>query len=427
MTDPQIHIAEQASATLWQRWMAKWSSRWAFGYLVAMVFMALFAPILSNDQPLYVVVDGERYWPAFSSKTYGKGQNKAPWENRAAVEQEVRALIPYGPAYDPLYDAHKDLSPWGEQAIGVKKDSVLSLRNRHWMGTENDGQDVFAQIIHGSRLSLTVGLVVVGLASLLGLLLGGLAGYYGDQGPVVSRAGLWLAGLALPLVWFYGWHIWSWIFGEAKGLAGLGVLLFRLGLSGLLLGLFYALGSRWRKNDWLGRRFALPVDSLVSRLIEILRSLPVLLILLAFVALYRPGTLGIMVLLGVLAWPGIARLTRGEMLRVKGMEYMASAQALGLSNRRLLFRHAFPNVMAPIWPAIFLGMGSAMLAEAVISFLDLGFKDAPSWGRAIAASINHFDMWWVALFPGLFLFFTVLALNILGDALRDALDPFRKK
>lgn len=167
------------------------------------------------------------------------------------------------------------------------------------------------------------------------------------------------------------------------------------------------------------------VDMLISRLIEIVMCFPVLFLVLAVIAFLPPSIFNVMVIIGITRWTGIARYARGEFLRIKNQDYAFAARALGASDRKIIFRHILPNSLAPVLVSATFGVGGAILVEAALSFLGLGVQPpTPSWGGMLADAREFLDVaWWLALFPGVGIFLTVTAYNILGEGLRDASDP----
>jgi peptide/nickel transport system permease protein len=167
------------------------------------------------------------------------------------------------------------------------------------------------------------------------------------------------------------------------------------------------------------------VDDLISRFIEVVWAIPGLMFLIVVVTIFEPSTLTIFAALGLIAWPGQARLMRGQVLVVREMEYVTAAQAMGASTMRILFQHILPNAVAPMIVVATLGVAGAILTESTLSFLGLGVQiPNPSWGTMIDTGRNYTTTaWWYAIFPGLAIMITVLGFNFIGDGLRDALDP----
>ena len=174
--------------------------------------------------------------------------------------------------------------------------------------------------------------------------------------------------------------------------------------------------------------FSGKVDMLGMRLVEIFEAIPVLFLLLAFVAFFGRNIYIMMVIIGVTSWSGYARYIRAEFLKLRKQDYVQAAVASGLPLRSILFRHMLPNGVAPLLVAASFGVASAILAEATLSFLGLGPVDAPSWGQMLNQAVKSSVFnWWMAVFPGGAIFFTVFAYNLMGEAFRDAIDPTMSK
>jgi peptide/nickel transport system permease protein len=171
-------------------------------------------------------------------------------------------------------------------------------------------------------------------------------------------------------------------------------------------------------------------DTVLMRITDTFAAFPSLLLAVAITALCdRPSLTIVFFALGVVGWTGIARIVRAEVLTVRTHDYVTAARALGARRRRIMFRHVLPNCLAPIIIMATLSVGGNILGEAGLSFLGLGVQDPfPSWGGMLADSRGYFQhYWWTAAFPGLAIVLTVLAFNLLGDGLRDALDPRARK
>jgi peptide/nickel transport system permease protein len=167
------------------------------------------------------------------------------------------------------------------------------------------------------------------------------------------------------------------------------------------------------------------VDNVISRLIEVVITLPTFFLIITIVAMFQHGSVWlIMILIGLTSWPSLARFTRGEFLRVRNMEFVSAASALGFRNRRIIFRHVLPNAVAPVLIYTAFGIASAILTEAGLSFLGFGVPPTEvTWGSVLSDARNDIHAWWLAVFPGFAIFLAVVAYNLVGDGLRDALDP----
>lgn len=246
-------------------------------------------------------------------------------------------LAPYGPEVRSAYQ------PGGDMA-GI----LAPPSSAHLMGTDQYSQDVFSRLLYGARISLTIGLIAVGISVGIGTILGAMAGFLGGF-----------------------------------------------------------------------------VDGLIMRSVDVLLAFPRLVLLIAIVALFPLNFLVVVVALAFTQWPFTARMVRGEVLALREREFATAARALGFSRRRILFRHLLPNAMGPIIVLATLGVGNAIVLEAALSFLGLGVQaGVPSWGAMVAQGQDYLtDAWWIGTFPGLAIVLVVLAFNLVGDGLRDALDP----
>ncbi len=172
------------------------------------------------------------------------------------------------------------------------------------------------------------------------------------------------------------------------------------------------------------------VDQLVMRFTDILLAIPLILLLITAASLFRPSLQTTIVVIGVSSWPGTARLVRGQFLALKGQEFVTAARAMGANPARIMIQHLFPNTLAIIIVQSTIWLSYAIILEASLSYLGLGVQiPTPSWGNMLQDGQREllFGAWWLTLFPGLAIFLTVLSFNLLGDGLRDAMDPRHQK
>ena len=212
-----------------------------------------------------------------------------------------------------------------------------------------------------------------------------------------------------------GRDVWARLVYGARVSLAVGVISQSIALAiGVTLGLLAGFYGRW-------------VDELVMRLADVTLAFPTLLLLIAMVAALQPSMPVVFATIGVVGWAGMARLVRGQVLVVRQLEYVQAVRALGALDRRIVLRHVLPNVIAPVVIAATLGVAGAIMAEAALSFLGLGVQPpTPSWGAMIADGRDLSQLRnspWTSLFPGLAIGASVLGFNLLGDAMRDALDP----
>ncbi len=167
------------------------------------------------------------------------------------------------------------------------------------------------------------------------------------------------------------------------------------------------------------------VDAVLMRFVDMMLCFPTFFLILSVIAFLEPSIWNIMAVIGLTGWMGVARLVRAETLSIKERDFVAAARAQGAGDARIIFRHVLPNTLAPILVAATLGVAGAILTESALSFLGIGVQPpTPSWGNILTAGKDNIEYaWWLSLFPGLAILFTVLGYNLLGEGIRDAADP----
>jgi peptide/nickel transport system permease protein len=166
----------------------------------------------------------------------------------------------------------------------------------------------------------------------------------------------------------------------------------------------------------------------LMRFVDIMLCFPTFFLILAVIAMLEPSIWYIMMIIGVTGWMGVARLVRAEVLSLKSRDFVTAARVLGASDRRIIFRHILPNALSPVLVSATLGIAGAILTESALSFLGIGVQPpTPSWGNILTSGKDYIEFaWWLSLFPGLAILVTVLSYNLVGEAIRDALDPRRQ-
>jgi len=383
-----------------------------------LIWIAILNPFIAGDVPIYTKINGESHFPIGRQYlidlglVHKTGQYLDPdsWHEQQ-YDQAIFPIIPYSSGYRDRDNIHYT-SPLGPQKM--KKGQAW-----HWLGTDARGKDVAAGIIGGVRVALKVGLLSMLIALIIGLFMGGLAGYFGDDGLQLPISTIVLNGIALFLAVHFAFISRSYQLSlqDANGEFLKSVAIF---LSILLL--FNGLAKLLQYLPFLQKSVTLPLDMLVMRIIEVLNSVPGLLLIIAFAAIFSTSTLWpIILIIGFFNWTGIARFFRAELLKVRNMEYIQASKALGYSNWRILFKHALPNAIGPVIILVAFGIASAILAEASLSFLGIGSTGGQvTWGSML--NERNVRAWWVSIFPGLAIFITILILNLIGEGLKDAID-----
>lgn len=298
----------------------------------------------------------------------------------------------------------------------------------HWLGTDQIGRDVLANLVYGARTALLVSFPAMLLTTVVGLFLGSIAGFWGNSGFRIAFVSVGISIIVLALGFYYAIYIRQLAWTNAFQKGSINVLL-ETGKSSfifLLLGTGGWLVTKLLQWAGLTKSMLLPLDQLVLKLIEIIGAVPRILLILCLAAFAQPALLNIILLAALTYWTSIARLVRGEMLRVRELPYIEAGRVAGLAERRILFRHALPNALPPVVVAFAFGLGNLMSLEATLSFLGIGMPaEVPSWGRLISGIRSNFAAWWLLVFPTLALCATVLSLQVLAQFCLKLLYPFR--
>jgi peptide/nickel transport system permease protein len=263
-------------------------------------------------------------------------------KNKLAVAGGIVVILLFAISFLAPY-----ISPYDPAAIDVTA-RLQAPSKAHPFGTDQLGRDILSRMIWGSRISLKVGFVAVGIATAIGIILGALSGYYG------------------------GW-----------------------------------------------------VDSVIMRFVDLMLCFPAFFLILAVIAILEPSIWNIMIVIGVTGWMGVARLVRAEFLTLKGRDFVQAARAMGANDGRIIFGHILPNALAPVLVSATLGVAGAILTESALSFLGIGVQPpTPSWGNILTEGKDNISIaWWLSMYPGLAILVTVLGYNLLGEGIRDSLDP----
>lgn len=289
--------------------------------------------------------------------------------------------------------------------------------NKHFLGTDRLGRDVFTNTVYGFRTGLLISLLVMLPASLIGILMGGAAGYFGDTKLKISRATL----LFLPPALFLGWYACFYLAPHLTGSQTVPALTITAA-AGLLF--LFVSWKIVRKTVWWGTTLAFPTDTLVLRAIELCTSIPRFIVILALAAFFEPSVQVLATLAILTSWPAIARLARADALKITKAPFIEAAHAMGIPLNGVLFRYVLPNILPPVLVAFTFGAAGLMALESTLSFLNIGLPpELPSWGRTITGIRQNPEAWWLVVFPGLALSLTILALQTCGYYFLKSLRP----
>ncbi len=281
-----------------------------------------------------------------------------------------------------------------------------------------------AMLIHGSCISLKIGLFSALLACLIGLILGGISGFFGDNKFKLKRIQYLMGSLGLILGLFWAFVSRNSIIIQSFS-EGIISSLLQLSLSILIiLATIYSLifiSGYIKTGNWLQQETNIPLDSLIQRFSELFSTMPKILILLTLAAVFREKSVEMVIaIIGLTSWTGISRYCRAELLKIRTLPYIEAAQMQGMRSFGILFKHALPNAMGPVIIEIAFLISGSILAESSLSFLGIGVPvEVSTWGSILSEGRQDFDAWWMVVFPGLAIFITILLFNSLGQRLRS--------
>lgn len=367
--------------------MRRWAARVGLVWIAVMVFAAVFAPLLANSHPLLMKTEAGWSSPLLANLTPVDVLLLAAFVvivvllllHRVSVQRRVAAGLTVLAMVTPLcfwlveppmvtvYEKYRQMGAAGEIASAVYAPLPYSPSDRlrdqpnlrlsaptlaHPLGVTVNGADLLSNMIYGTRIALSIGFISTGIAVAIGIVIGGLMGYFS--------------------------------------------------------GIFDLLGMR---------------------LVEIFSAIPTLFLLLAFVAAFGANLYMMMVIIGLTSWVGYAVFIRAEFLKLRQQDFVVAAKACGIPLWSILFRHMLPNGVAPVLVTASFGVAGAILAESTLSFLGIGLTEEASWGKLLnqALGVGGTFSWWIALYPGLAIFLTVFAYNLVGESLRDAIDPHTQR
>ncbi|MFH1294138.1 MAG: ABC transporter permease [Pseudomonadota bacterium] len=322
---------------------------------------------------------------------------------------------------DPVFDPamvrlqEKLRPPLSNPATATLRPEEIPNLGVYLFGTDDLGRDVFARMLQGAWVSLTVGFVAVGISVLIGIVMGGISGYFGQNHVRVNHilaAFMLLSGGGLLVIGSTSW-----------------------GIALMLIGCAYLAFSRWLKkrlekrspSTWVKVLFAgaVTIDTVIMRFVDIMLCFPSFFLILTVVALLPASMYNIMIVIGLTSWMGTTRFVRAEFLSLREQDFVTAARALGVNDWRIIFRHMIPNAIAPVLVSATIGIATAILTEAGLSFLGFGVPPPDAtWGNILSGGKNFiFDAPWLTFIPGFAILVVVLSFNLFGEGLRDILNP----
>jgi peptide/nickel transport system permease protein len=328
-------------------------------------------------------------------------------------------LLTSGP--DPVFDPalvrlqEKLRPPLSRPNLESLQSNEIPTLGIYLFGTDDLGRDVFSRMLQGAWVSLTVGFVAVGISVIIGIFMGGIAGYFGQHAIRVNHM-LLTAFLSAGVISLTTGHLA--VGGILLG-CGMGYLLY------LWMRPPAPQKKRPRSRTGLLQKKTMSVDTLIMRFVDIMLCFPSFFLILTVVALLPASIYNIMIVIGLTSWMGATRFVRAEFLSLREQDFVAAARALGLSNFRIIFRHMMPNAIAPVLVSATIGIASAILTEAGLSFLGFGVPPPhATWGNILSDGKRFiFDAPWLTFIPGFAILVVVLSFNLFGEGLRDVLNP----
>ncbi len=361
-TAPQQQLSETYRARVWRRLKRHPSGMFGLVIVVFLIITAALAPLLANDRPIVAKYKGDWVFPAFTTYV----DTWVPW---GSVRNELKSWE-WSEGNFPFSDYYEELE--GKEWTDLR--GTPELTSDIWPLVPHSPTQFNSENIKkkpGDDPNNVLGTDDQGRSVLARLI----------HGTVVAMlVGLISQSIAVTI--------------------------------GVTLGLAAGYLGGW-------------VDLILGRITEVVMCFPTFFLIIAVIAFVEPSIVNIMAVLGCVGWTGIFRLIRGEVLKVRGLEYVTAARALGIPSGRIMVRHVLPNAVAPIFVAIAFGVASSVLTEATLSFLGFGDPNAPSWGEISQQGRVYVaqNLWHLTIFPGVAIFITLTAFNLLGQGLRDALDP----
>jgi peptide/nickel transport system permease protein len=326
---------------------------------------------------------------------------------------------------DPVFDPalvrlqEKLRPPFSQPKLDTLLPREIPTFGVYVMGTDDLGRDIFARMLQGAWVSLTVGFVAVGISVLVGIFMGGIAGYFGQSrfrlDHILMACLLFVAGAFFVTGSFF------------PGVAFFIIVVTYFLLIGRSINKLETKSvSGWSK---ILKKDTISIDTLIMRIVDIMLCFPSFFLILTVVALLPASIYNIMIVIGLTSWMGTTRFVRAEFLSLREQDFVTAARALGVGNFRIIFRHMMPNAIAPVLVSATIGIATAILTEAGLSFLGFGVPPPhATWGNILSDGKRFiFDAPWLTFIPGIAILIVVLCFNLFGEGLRDTLNPKLKE
>lgn len=384
------------------------------------VLTGLLAPYIANDKPIYLEIGTQSWWPIWEETKTVTDLNG----NTISCDYHSLQTLPGIKAVWPpvkFAPGKADITGQSYPPPGSENEG-----RTHFLGANNIGEDTLAGVVHGARISLQVGFASATILLFIGLLFGVVSGYLGNDMLRLNLLQIILTITTVPLAWFYGFQIRSYVLIEAIrnnflqffGQLVLSVLLF----SAIVLIAIY-INQRFFGKLKL-RRYTIPLDNIIGRFMEFFTSLPRLILLVSVAAVAQPSMYTIILIIGFTGWVSVARYTRAEILKLKHSDFLSNCRIMGMTHLRVVVYHLIPNAMGPALVSFTFAVAGAILAEAALSYLNIGIpQGVVTWGKLLAEAKYNFDAWWLIWVPGALIFSVLLSLNTLGEYFRKRVNP----
>lgn len=355
--------------------------------LLSLLFISIITPFVANDTPIICSTKDGIILPIFNKQKYNalRLSNSIGHQCKWSINPPI---------------------PFHAKSIHPEDRLLPPLSGYHILGTDSLGRDIFAGMLYGLRMALLVALVSMLIAAFGGVLLGSVAGYFGNSFLKISKTELFFHS-SIGTVWIFICAGWIQYYSEYSVFIILILLI-------IWLCLHYFI---YKIMSFKNRNMPIPLDNIIMRSIEIYKSIPalfILLIILGFIG--QSAIITLSMIIGLLSIPNITRIVRGEILKIKENDFVNSSIILNQSHSKILFQQILPNLVGPLSVALSFGAAGAILIEATLSFLGIGLAlDEVTWGSILTESRNYHMAWWLALAPGAGIFGTILLFNNIGN------------